>query len=97
MSTFDLTRLLPADHFSHALRHDVQRGLTASPKWLPPKWFYDARGSELFEEITRLDEYYPTRTETAILRDHAGRSRHSAASGRSCWSMARAPASRPRS
>ena len=41
------------------------------PKELPPKWFYDARGSELFEEITRLPEYYPTRTERAILDAHA--------------------------
>ncbi|MFG2818203.1 L-histidine N(alpha)-methyltransferase [Kitasatospora sp. NPDC048365] len=67
MTGYDLTRLLPADHFHHALRHDVQNGLTASPKWLPPKWFYDARGSELFEEITRLPEYYPTRAERSIL------------------------------
>lgn len=67
VSTYDLTRLLPADHFSHALRYDVQHGLTADPKWLPPKWFYDARGSELFEEITRLPEYYPTRAEREIL------------------------------
>ncbi|GAA2148419.1 L-histidine N(alpha)-methyltransferase [Kitasatospora kazusensis] len=67
MSTYDLTRLLPADHFGQALRHDVQQGLTAYPKWLPPKWFYDARGSELFEEITRLPEYYPTRAEREIL------------------------------
>src|SRR5262249_12913451 len=44
-----------------ALRADARAGLTASPKWLPPKYFYDARGSELFEEITRLPEYYPTR------------------------------------
>ncbi|WP_354643321.1 L-histidine N(alpha)-methyltransferase [Kitasatospora camelliae] len=77
--TFDMTRLLPADHFSHALRHDVQRGLTASPKRLPPKWFYDARGSELFEQITRLPEYYPTRAEREILvarsREIAGLSR----------------------
>lgn len=72
MSTFDLTRLLPADHFSTALRHDVQSGLTAEPKTLPPKWFYDARGSELFEEITRLPEYYPTRAERAILTARAG-------------------------
>jgi len=71
VSTFDLTRLLPADHFSHALRHDVQHGVTASPKWLPPKWFYDARGSELFEEITRLPEYYPTRAEREILTARA--------------------------
>ncbi|MEV8321930.1 L-histidine N(alpha)-methyltransferase [Kitasatospora sp. NPDC059811] len=72
MDTFDLTRLLPADHFSTALRHDVQHGLTSEPKWLPPKWFYDARGSELFEEITRLPEYYPTRAERAILTARAG-------------------------
>ncbi|MFI6844054.1 L-histidine N(alpha)-methyltransferase [Kitasatospora sp. NBC_00085] len=72
MSTFDLTRLLPADHFSTALRHDVQHGLTSEPKWLPPKWFYDARGSELFEEITRLPEYYPTRAERTILTARAG-------------------------
>ncbi|MFD9127307.1 L-histidine N(alpha)-methyltransferase [Kitasatospora sp. NPDC059571] len=71
MSTYDLTRLLPADHFSHALRHDVRSGLTADPKWLPPKWFYDARGSELFEEITRLPEYYPTRAEREILTERA--------------------------
>jgi L-histidine N-alpha-methyltransferase len=50
---------------------DVRAGLGASPKTLPPKWFYDARGSELFEEITRLPEYYPTRTEHAILTAHA--------------------------
>src|SRR6185312_4596977 len=46
---------------------DVRAGLSASPKTLPPKYFYDARGSELFDEITRLPEYYPTRTERAIL------------------------------
>ncbi|MEV4627001.1 L-histidine N(alpha)-methyltransferase [Micromonospora sp. NPDC049523] len=56
---------------ARALREDVRTGLTAQPKWLPPKWFYDARGSELFEEITRLPEYYPTRTERAILAEHA--------------------------
>ncbi|WP_067508353.1 L-histidine N(alpha)-methyltransferase [Actinoplanes sp. TFC3] len=53
------------------LRADVRQGLTATPKWLPPKWFYDARGSELFEEITRLPEYYPTRAERAILAERA--------------------------
>jgi L-histidine N-alpha-methyltransferase len=52
---------------ARSLRDDVRRGLTAAPKWLPPKWFYDARGSELFEEITRLPEYYPTRAERAVL------------------------------
>jgi L-histidine Nalpha-methyltransferase len=54
-----------------ALRADVRAGLTASPKTLPPKYFYDARGSELFDEITRLPEYYLTRAETAILQRHA--------------------------
>jgi L-histidine Nalpha-methyltransferase len=49
------------------LRADARTGLTASPKWLPPKWFYDSRGSALFEEITRLPEYYPTRAEREIL------------------------------
>ncbi|MGH3724417.1 MAG: L-histidine N(alpha)-methyltransferase [Mycobacterium sp.] len=54
-----------------ALRRDVQEGLTAKRKSLPPKWFYDEVGSDLFDEITRLPEYYPTRTEAALLRDHA--------------------------
>ena len=51
---------------------DVRLGLTAPRKWLPPKYFYDARGSELFDEITRLPEYYPTRTERAILTERVG-------------------------
>jgi L-histidine N-alpha-methyltransferase len=54
-----------------ALRRDARTGLTSSPKWLPPKWFYDARGSELFEDITRLEDYYPTRAEREILHRHA--------------------------
>ncbi|WP_406069809.1 L-histidine N(alpha)-methyltransferase [Micromonospora sp. NBC_01638] len=53
------------------LRDDVRAGLSAEQKWLPPKWFYDARGSELFEEITRLPEYYPTRAERAVLAERA--------------------------
>ena len=59
---------LPADFSDRSLRADVLAGLTATAKWLPPKWFYDKVGSELFEDITRLPEYYPTRTERAILR-----------------------------
>jgi L-histidine N-alpha-methyltransferase len=47
---------------------DVRRGLTDTPKWLLPKYFYDARGLELFEAITDLPEYYQTRTELGILR-----------------------------
>ncbi|MDG4797295.1 L-histidine N(alpha)-methyltransferase [Micromonospora sp. WMMD1082] len=54
-----------------SLRRDVRVGLTAPEKWLPPRWFYDTRGSELFDEITRLPEYYPTRAERAVLADRA--------------------------
>jgi L-histidine N-alpha-methyltransferase len=54
-----------------ALRADVARGLTSVPKELPPKLFYDERGSQLFDEITRLEEYYPTRREREILSAHA--------------------------
>jgi dimethylhistidine N-methyltransferase len=50
---------------------DVLAGLTARPKRLSPKYFYDEAGSQLFEAITELPEYYPTRTELAILREHA--------------------------
>lgn len=49
--------------------HDVHRGLSAEPRELQPKYFYDARGSELFDLITELPEYYPTRTERAILAE----------------------------
>jgi L-histidine N-alpha-methyltransferase len=58
--------LSPGD-LEAALRGDVDRGLTTSPKALPPKWFYDDAGSALFEAITRLPEYYPTRREREIL------------------------------
>lgn len=71
MSPFALTRTLPDDATAAALRADVSAGLTAESKWLPPKWFYDARGSELFEEITQLPEYYPTRAEREILAARA--------------------------
>lgn len=54
------------------LVRDVCAGLGSTPKSLPPRWFYDERGSELFEAITRLPEYYQTRTETAILEQVAG-------------------------
>jgi dimethylhistidine N-methyltransferase len=51
-----------------AFRADVLRGFEMRPRAIPARWFYDRRGSELFEAITDLPEYYPTRTETAILR-----------------------------
>ncbi|MFD0318723.1 L-histidine N(alpha)-methyltransferase [Streptomyces flavalbus] len=71
MSPFLLTRTLPEDATDAALRADVLLGLTRDPKTLPPKWFYDARGSELFEQITELPEYYPTRAEREILLGRA--------------------------
>ena len=54
-----------------AFRADVIEGLIRRPRAIPARWFYDRRGSELFEAITELDEYYPTRTETALLRSIA--------------------------
>jgi L-histidine N-alpha-methyltransferase len=72
VSPFLLTRTLPEDATDAALRADVLEGLTRTPKTLPPKWFYDAHGSELFEQITELPEYYPTRAEREILVDRAG-------------------------
>jgi L-histidine N-alpha-methyltransferase len=63
---------LDAADIDRTLRADVVAGLTADPKWLPPKWFYDARGSELFELITELPEYYPTRAERQILQERSG-------------------------
>jgi L-histidine N-alpha-methyltransferase len=55
-----------------AFRADVLAGLAAPIPAIPARWFYDRRGSELFEAITRLPEYYPTRTETALLKAHSG-------------------------
>jgi len=66
--TTTIEHRLPADYRAASLRADALAGLTATPKSLPPKWFYDAQGSELFEKITELPEYYPTRAERAILR-----------------------------
>ena len=63
-----IENLLPADYRAASLRADALGGLTATPKSLPPKWFYDAQGSALFEKITELPEYYPTRAERSILR-----------------------------
>jgi L-histidine N-alpha-methyltransferase len=67
----DLTVYLTNDDIARGLRSDVLTGLTSTPKTLPPKWFYDARGSELFERITRLPEYYPTRAEREVLAGRA--------------------------
>src|SRR6185369_12368832 len=56
---------------SDSFADHVIAGLSDNPKWLSAKYFYDAAGSELFEQITELPEYYPTRTELKILHDHA--------------------------
>ncbi len=58
--------LQPSD-LGDTLRADVRRGLTADPKFLPPKWLYDERGSEIFDSITRQPEYYPTEAERSLL------------------------------
>jgi L-histidine N-alpha-methyltransferase len=60
----------PADR-EQAMREDVRAGLTATPKSIPPVWFYDEAGSQLFDRITRLPEYYLTRAERSILEQRA--------------------------
>jgi L-histidine Nalpha-methyltransferase len=67
LDRLDLIRLAVDDGYHEQLAIDARKGLTSTPKTLPSKYFYDARGSQLFEAITRLPEYYQTRTETAIL------------------------------
>ena len=62
-----LDRRLPPGFLAESLRADARNGLASDPKSLPPKWFYDAQGSALFEKITELHEYYPTRAEREIL------------------------------
>ncbi|MGP4109937.1 L-histidine N(alpha)-methyltransferase [Streptomyces sp. 4N509B] len=71
-SRFTLEDRLPPGHLRARLAADVRAGMAARPRTLPPKWFYDRRGSELFEEITRLPEYYLTRAERRLLSAHAG-------------------------
>jgi L-histidine Nalpha-methyltransferase len=69
--TLTLSNHLAADSAFEALCRDVRDGLQSTPKSLPPKWFYDSVGSDLFDQITRLPEYYPTRAEAEILRSRA--------------------------
>lgn len=69
--TVTIANHLAADAARSALREDVRNGLGQQPKSLPPKWFYDDVGSDLFDQITRLPEYYPTRAEAEILRAHS--------------------------
>ncbi len=72
-STIRVDVHLQADDLARALRDDVFLGLGERPRTLPPKWFYDDRGSELFDLITRLPEYYPTRCEREILEREAAK------------------------
>lgn len=67
--TIDRAAPAPVDP---AFRADVLRGLGQDAKAIPARWFYDMRGSQLFEAITQVPEYYPTRTETALLHAHSG-------------------------
>jgi dimethylhistidine N-methyltransferase len=71
MSVQSIVARRRAEEPGSGFARDVIAGLTARPKRLPPKYFYDEAGSRLFEEITALPEYYPTRCELAILRAHA--------------------------
>lgn len=64
--------LLESDWAAQALIDDVRRGLGSVPRRLPPRWLYDEEGSRLFDEITRLADYYPTNAERSILQAHAG-------------------------
>jgi L-histidine Nalpha-methyltransferase len=73
MERLKIKRLIePTQVVSPSAGSDVVKGLTQTPKSLPPRYFYDDFGSELFEQICELPEYYLTRTETAILQQYAG-------------------------
>ena len=80
---------------SATMARDVRRGLRTIPKELSPKYFYDERGSQLFERITELDEYYPTRAEREILSRALGRDRRRGRRAAGRWSSS-APARRRR-
>ena len=69
--TFTIDVHLSADEVRQQMRGDAVEGLQGRPKSIPPVWFYDERGSRLFEDITQLPEYYPTRAERALLEAHA--------------------------
>src|ERR671925_628952 len=71
VSTLKMDVLLEPHDLEEELRADARIGLQKMPKEMSPRWFYDERGSELFDEITRLPEYYLTRREREILSVHA--------------------------
>ncbi|MEI2697640.1 MAG: L-histidine N(alpha)-methyltransferase [Microthrixaceae bacterium] len=92
-----VTVSLRADASTAALRAEVRSGLSADPKELSPKWLYDSRGCELFDRITRLAEYYPTRAERSILATRAGEIALFSAAPTPWSSWAQVPRTRPRS
>jgi L-histidine N-alpha-methyltransferase len=69
--TFTVERLLSPEARRATLAADLRAGLERTPRSLSPIWLYDERGSELYDEITRLPEYYPTRSERAIFKNYA--------------------------
>ena len=71
MSLGPLHDYVEYDHAADSFLDDVLEGLAQSQKKLSSKYFYDERGSKLFDDICALTEYYPTRTETALLQTHA--------------------------
>lgn len=71
MTTPHIDVHLEPDWWRRTLEHDVLTGLGSAPRSIPAKWFYDELGSQLFDEITKLEEYYPFRAERQILHDHA--------------------------
>jgi len=71
MQTTFLKNFAQPNQYTSNEGEDIVQGLAQTPKSLPPKYFYDDRGSELFEQICELPEYYPTRTEAWILQQYA--------------------------
>src|ERR1700722_15248098 len=69
--TYTIDVHLSPDEVRQRMRADAVAGLQAAQKSIPPVWFYDERGSQLFEQITRLPEYYPTRAERRLLEANA--------------------------
>src|SRR5262249_42551042 len=63
--------LMDETEATERMRELTRQGLSETPPWIPPVWFYDDRGSDLFDEITRLPEYYPTNAEREVLIAHA--------------------------
>lgn len=70
-TSIKIVRMRDDDELVGKMSAEVRASLSANPKTLPSKYFYDERGSQLFDEITRLPEYYPTRVETSILEEHS--------------------------